>query len=105
MDPIELLGIKHIYDENPMASKTKELQNLYSHMRVPVFIAPMALLWFVPVMTLDRFLLASVFTFYLMFKSKINDNDVRYTSKQLNLMYEHYVNRLNPWHKKIPINK
>lgn len=82
-----------------MASKSKELQNLYNHMRIPVFIAPMALLWFVPVMTLDRLLLASVITFYLMFKSKINDTDVKYTSKRLNIMYDLYVNRLNPWYK------
>jgi hypothetical protein len=38
-----------------MSEKNAQVQILYEHMRHPMFIGPLLVIWMTPIMTLDRF--------------------------------------------------
>lgn len=90
IDYLELLGIKQIYYSfngfaNPMVYKSEEQQQLFSHNRHPIFLAPTLILWAVPVMTYDRVLLAVLLPLYLGLATVIDRLDVSYISQQFNM--------------------
>lgn len=80
-----------------ISSKT---QRLYEHMGYPNYLALLVVLWFVPIMTLDRFLLASVLTLYQLYMSQVDKKDVERGLELIDRVYQKYVENLNPWNKK-----
>ncbi|XP_064399434.1 nurim-like [Halichondria panicea] len=87
IDYLELLGIKQLYYsysgfDNPWLYKSKEQQQLLSHSRHPIFLAPLIILWSVPVMTYDRFLVAMLLPLYVGWGSSIDSFDVSYVTEQ-----------------------
>ncbi|KAK2585047.1 hypothetical protein KPH14_008567 [Odynerus spinipes] len=83
MDISELAGFKQVYYKVtarpcPMSKKSRELQRYYSHMRHPSFIGFLLILWIHPIMTLDRFLLASVLTMYMVLMWNVDKEDYQY---------------------------
>ncbi|PSN33492.1 Nurim [Blattella germanica] len=88
MDIPEMLGVKQVYYNlrglpDPMTFKSKELQRFYLHMRHPSFTGFCLLLWFYPVMSLDRLLLAGLWTLYMMVAWNVDHFDYLYQSQQL----------------------
>ncbi|XP_077994379.1 nurim-like [Glandiceps talaboti] len=94
VDYSELLGLKQIYYhaiglDPAISQKSPSLQRLYSHFRHPVFTGPMIVLWMQPVMTLDRLLLAVIWTTYLVLCHRLNYSDHQYLKEQLQLKHHH----------------
>lgn len=88
MDMPELMGIKQVYYclqgwQSPLWNKSENLRRLYCHMRHPSFTAVTVILFFHPVMSVDRFLLAVVFTLFMFVCFKVDENDYLYQKKQL----------------------
>lgn len=88
MDPVELLGVKQTYYDlhnysEPLAYKSLELRNLYSHVRHPSFVGFTLILFVTNVMSLDRLLLAVLLTTYMYVAWSTDDTDVAYQQKQL----------------------
>ncbi|XP_078493838.1 uncharacterized protein LOC100180358 isoform X2 [Ciona intestinalis] len=65
----------------PMTSKTVYAQNFYHNMRHPCFIGWTCVLWLVPCLSIDRFILASGFTLYLLHGSRLTVKDFYYVRK------------------------
>jgi protein-S-isoprenylcysteine O-methyltransferase Ste14 len=81
---IELLGIPQVlYRSNPLEAQSEKLQRLYSHMRHPMLTLPCVVLWAVPVMTLDRLVLAIFLPLYIIWGCGLDSEDSRYTREQL----------------------
>ncbi|XP_011495188.1 PREDICTED: nurim homolog [Ceratosolen solmsi marchali] len=85
MDISELAGIKQVYYKisgrpRPMAMKSRELQRYFMHMRHPSFSGFLIILWVYPVMTIDRFILASLLTVYMILMWTIDQDDYNYHS-------------------------
>ncbi|XP_015585946.1 nurim homolog [Cephus cinctus] len=83
MDISELAGLKQVYYKisarpSPMAMKSLELQRYYAHMRHPSFSGFLIILWLHPFMTVDRFLLATIVTLYMVLMWSIDENDYNY---------------------------
>lgn len=81
MDISELTGFKQVYykaNVNSMSTKSRELRRYYSHMRHPSFIGFLIILWIHPFMTLDRFLLASVISMYMVLMWNVDKEDYQY---------------------------
>ena len=71
--------------ENPMHYKSGEQQQLLEHMRHPIFLAPLIILWAIPVMTYDRLLVAVMLPLYLGWGSSINHLDASYIKQQFRM--------------------
>ena len=71
--------------ENPVYYKSAEQQQLLEHMRHPIFLAPTLILWAVPIMTYDRFLIAVMLPLYLAWGSSIDQLDTSYVKQQFNV--------------------
>ncbi|XP_017768335.1 PREDICTED: nurim homolog [Nicrophorus vespilloides] len=88
MDINELLGLKQVYYSiqnlpDPMSYKSYELQKLYLHMRHQgFFVAFLLIFWAIPVMSLDRFHLAVILSFYLYLVRGTDDRDYTYLRDQ-----------------------
>lgn len=87
MDVNELFGIKQIYYSiqqlpDPNIYKSSDLKRLYAHMRHPSFIGFLIIFWVVPCMTLDRALLASVWSCYMYLAWNTDNNDYNYQQMQ-----------------------
>jgi hypothetical protein len=87
MDVNELIGIKQIYYSiinlpDPNSRKSYQLQRLNSHMRHPSFVAFLLIFWSVPIMSLDRLLLATIFTLYMFISWTTDENDYAYQYSQ-----------------------
>ncbi|XP_008560030.1 nurim homolog [Microplitis demolitor] len=85
LDVTELLGLKQIYcklinQPGGLAVKSKEYQRYLDHMRHPSFVGFMIIFWIHPYMTIDRFLLSSIMTIYMLMMWKIDENDYYYAS-------------------------
>ena len=65
-----------------MYYKSAEQQQLLSHMRHPVFLAPLIILWAVPTMTYDRLLIAVMLPLYLGWGSSVDHLDTSYIKEQ-----------------------
>ena len=60
--------------------KSEEHRELFQHMRHPVFLSPLIILWAVPTMTYDRILLAVMIPLYLLWGSGLVGDDVVYVN-------------------------
>nr|XP_002122792.1 nurim-like [Ciona intestinalis] len=86
LDISEFFGLKQIqYFHHefgcPMTSKTVYAQNFYHNMRHPCFIGWTCVLWLVPCLSIDRFILASGFTLYFLYGSRLEVKDFYYVRK------------------------
>ena len=68
-----------------MMYKSEEQQQLLSHNRHPIFLAPTIILWAVPVMTYDRLLVAVMLPLYMALSSNVDTLDRSYVSEQFNM--------------------
>eukprot|EP01116_Phalansterium_solitarium_P010352 TRINITY_DN25051_c0_g1_i1.p1 TRINITY_DN25051_c0_g1~~TRINITY_DN25051_c0_g1_i1.p1 ORF type:complete len:244 (+),score=12.40 TRINITY_DN25051_c0_g1_i1:22-753(+) len=87
LDFAELVGLKQIwhYGHNyrePNSYYSEPKQRLYRHMRHPVLLGLLAVLWITPVMTLDRFVLALVLTIYQATRNDVDSADAKYAERQ-----------------------
>ncbi|XP_043921964.1 nurim [Protopterus annectens] len=92
-DYAELMGVKQIYYyclglEDPLSMKSLRAQRLYSHLRHPVYLEFLLILWAVPCLSLDRVLLATLFTLYLTCGHSLDEQDYRYLRVQLDRKLE-----------------
>lgn len=58
-------------------------QKLYKHMRHPIMLGIVLILWITPLMTLDRFLLSFCFTIYPILANKLDIEDVNFIEEQV----------------------
>ncbi|XP_074872480.1 nurim [Carettochelys insculpta] len=87
-DYAELMGVKQVYYHclgmgDPLALKSVRAVRLYSHLRHPVYLEFLLVLWVVPCLSLDRLLLASLFTAYLSCGHALDQQDYLYLRAQL----------------------
>lgn len=83
MDLPELLGVKQVYYDTqrllaPMLYKSDELKRLYGHVRHPSFVGLTLVLWSANTMSVDRLLLAAVWTLYMFVAWSTDEDDVNY---------------------------
>lgn len=83
MDISELAGLKQVYYKisarpDPMTMKSKELRRYFAHMRHPSFMGFLIILWIHPFMTIDRVLLSSILTIYMILAWSIDQDDYDY---------------------------
>lgn len=88
MDLPEILGIKQVYYNmkhyaQPTVYKSHELRQLYQHIRHPSFISLTIIFCATNLMSLDRFILASMMTSYMYLGWSTDQNDVLYQKSQL----------------------
>lgn len=88
MDLPELIGVIQIYCKvkeipEPLLTKTAEYRRLLGHIRHPSFIGITIVLWCVNIMTLDRALLASLWTLYMYVAWNPDIKDCAYQRSQL----------------------
>lgn len=89
MDLPELLGIKQIvYHLQGLPHtceyyKSEQLNTLYNHVRHPSFICLTIILWGANYMTLDRFVLATLWTLYMFLAWNPDYRDYEYQKVQL----------------------
>lgn len=88
MDLSEMMGVKQVvYDANqleaPLNYKSPELRRLYQRIRHPSFIGISIILWIPNIMSLDRFMLAIMWTFYMYFAWNTEARDLAYQRNQL----------------------
>ncbi|XP_050992856.1 nurim [Labeo rohita] len=84
----ELLGIKQVYYEclglgDPLLLKSERAQRLYSHLRHPVCVELLTVLWVLPTFPLDRLLLAVYLSVYLILAHSLDNQDCAYLRRQL----------------------
>uniref|UniRef100_A0A8C0GAR1 Nurim n=1 Tax=Chelonoidis abingdonii TaxID=106734 RepID=A0A8C0GAR1_CHEAB len=68
---------------DPLALKSVRAVRLYSHLRHPVYLEFLLVLWAVPCLALDRLLLAGLFTAYLSCGHSLDQQDYLYLRAQL----------------------
>lgn len=88
MDFCEIIGAKQVYYylnqlNSPASYKSKELQRVLSHVRHPSFTGLNIILWVTNCMSLDRFLLAVMWTLYMYVAWNTEPRDVQYQKNQL----------------------
>uniref|UniRef100_A0A8C1UA16 Nurim n=1 Tax=Cyprinus carpio TaxID=7962 RepID=A0A8C1UA16_CYPCA len=84
----ELLGIKQVYYEclglgDPLLLKSERAQRLYAHLRHPVCVELLTVLWLLPTFPLDRLLLAVYLSAYLILAHSLDAQDCAYLRRQL----------------------
>ncbi|XP_038672440.1 nurim-like [Scyliorhinus canicula] len=92
-DYAELMGLKQVYYcclalGDPMVLKSQKAQRLYCHLRHPVFLEFLIILWVLPSLSLDRLLLSTTFTLYMICGHSLDQQDYRYLRSQLNKKFE-----------------
>ena len=89
MDFPELMGIKQVYylcnldADHPMLHKARTAQKFYKHMRHSGVLCIMIILWVHPIMTVARLFLGLVWSLYLIFGHRVNDQDYIYLKEQM----------------------
>ncbi|XP_055924171.1 nurim homolog [Argiope bruennichi] len=88
MDITELLGARQVIYSlqgwpDPLSLKSEGLRRMYSHMRHPSFSALVVLLFFHPLMQMDRLLLAYAFLLYMLLGTRVDDVDYCYQRRML----------------------
>ena len=68
--------------ESPMTYKSEEQKLLFGHNRHPIFLAPMLILWAVPVMSYGRLLICVMMPLYMILTSNIDTLDRAYVLDQ-----------------------
>nr|XP_055076930.1 nurim [Misgurnus anguillicaudatus] len=84
----ELLGIKQVYYEclglgDPLSLKSPRAQRLFAHLRHPVCVELLVVLWLLPSFPLDRLLLALYLSVYLILAHSLDTQDCTYLNRQL----------------------
>ncbi|KAK7898512.1 hypothetical protein WMY93_019365 [Mugilogobius chulae] len=79
----ELMGIKQVYYkclglQEPLSDKPCGLQRLLSHLRHPVCLELLLVLWVVPALSLDRLVLAGALSSYLLLGHSLDKQDLAY---------------------------
>ncbi|XP_034380038.1 nurim [Arvicanthis niloticus] len=87
-DYAELMGLKQVYYHvlglgEPLSLKSPRALRLFSHLRHPVCVELLTVLWVVPTLGTDRLLLALLFTLYLGLAHGLDQQDLRYLRSQL----------------------
>ncbi|XP_035553693.1 nurim isoform X1 [Canis lupus baileyi] len=87
-DYAELMGLKQVYYHvlglgEPLALKSPRALRLFSHLRHPVCVELLMVLWVVPTLGTDRLLLALLLTLYLGLAHGLDQQDLRYLRAQL----------------------
>ncbi|XP_062854230.1 nurim [Trichomycterus rosablanca] len=91
----ELLGLKQVYYEclglaDPLSLKSTRAQRLYAHLRHPVCVELLLVLWLVPTLTLDRCVFGAFLTLYLATAHSLDTEDYVYLSAQLRSKLQHF---------------
>ncbi|XP_077086353.1 nurim isoform X2 [Siphateles boraxobius] len=84
----ELMGIKQVYYEcvglgDPLLLKSERAQRLFSHLRHPVCVELLTVLWLLPALPLDRLVLALFLSVYLALAHSLDAQDCVYLRRQL----------------------
>uniref|UniRef100_A0A8C6VCK2 Nurim n=1 Tax=Naja naja TaxID=35670 RepID=A0A8C6VCK2_NAJNA len=92
-DYAELMGVKQVYYYclgmgDPLAVKSSRALRLYSHLRHPLYVEFLLILWAVPCLSIDRLLLASLFTVYLTCAHSLDEQDYLYLRAQLDKKFQ-----------------
>ncbi|XP_021563133.1 nurim isoform X1 [Carlito syrichta] len=87
-DYAELMGLKQVYYHvlglgEPLALKSPRALRLFSHLRHPVCVELLTVLWVVPTLGTDRLLLALLLTLYLGLAHGLDQQDLCYLQAQL----------------------
>ncbi|KAF6114943.1 hypothetical protein HJG60_012806 [Phyllostomus discolor] len=87
-DYAELMGLKQVYYHvlglgEPLALKSPRALRLFSHLRHPVCVELLTVLWVVPTLGTDRLLLALLLTLYLGLAHGLDQQDLCYLRAQL----------------------
>ncbi|CAH2314282.1 nurim [Pelobates cultripes] len=87
-DYAELMGIKQVYYHcfgmgDPLSHKSPRVARLYAHLRHPIYLELLLILWAVPSMPPDRLLLSSFLTLYLSLVHRLDVQDYTYLRSQL----------------------
>ncbi|KAG8127795.1 hypothetical protein E2320_014695 [Naja naja] len=77
-DYAELMGVK----------QSSRALRLYSHLRHPLYVEFLLILWAVPCLSIDRLLLASLFTVYLTCAHSLDEQDYLYLRAQLDKKFQ-----------------
>ncbi|XP_026155268.1 nurim [Mastacembelus armatus] len=85
----ELMGIKQVYYQclglgDPLSYKSPRAQRLLSHLRHPVCLELVVVLWLLPALSLDRLLLAGTLSTYLALAHSLDKQDLDYLCVKLN---------------------
>lgn len=88
MDLYEMIGVKQIYYnirklESPCQYKSEHLLRLYDHCRHPSMLSLALILWVYPIMSLDRLMMAIVFTLYALLGFQSDHLDYEYQKQQI----------------------
>ncbi|XP_028575854.2 nurim isoform X1 [Podarcis muralis] len=92
-DYAELMGVKQVYYHclgmgDPLAVKSTSAIRLFSHLRHPVYLEFLLILWAVPCLSLDRLLLALLFTAYITCAHNLDQQDYLYLRAQLDKKFQ-----------------
>ncbi|KAL8609169.1 hypothetical protein ACOMHN_062410 [Nucella lapillus] len=84
MDPLELMGVQQVYYyyknmSAPMSYKQQNLRLFYQHMRLGGTTCLWLMLWVHPIMTLDRLLLAVLFSCYMPLAQRVTQSDYKFS--------------------------
>ncbi|KAM4696876.1 nurim [Rhinophrynus dorsalis] len=87
-DYAELMGIKQVYYHcngmgDPLTHKSPRVSRLYEHLRHPIYLELLLVLWAVPSLPPDRLLLSSFLTLYLSLVHRLDVHDYTYLRSQL----------------------
>ncbi|KAE8585490.1 hypothetical protein XENTR_v10021326 [Xenopus tropicalis] len=87
-DYAELMGIKQVYYfclgmGDPLSHKSPRAARLYAHLRHPIYLELLLILWAVPSLPPDRLILATFFTLYLSLVHRLDVQDYAYLRSQL----------------------
>ncbi|XP_017277543.1 nurim [Kryptolebias marmoratus] len=79
----ELVGIKQVYYKclgfgDPLQDKPPPAQRLLSHLRHPVYLELVVILWLLPALSLDRLLLAGTLSTYVAVAHSLDTQDLAY---------------------------
>lgn len=87
-DYAELMGVKQVYYHclgmgDPLSHKSPRVARLYAHLRHPIYLELLVILWAVPSLPPDRLLLSSALTLYLTLVHRLDVQDYSYLRSQL----------------------
>ncbi|MEE6528805.1 hypothetical protein FKM82_017438, partial [Ascaphus truei] len=68
---------------DPLSLKSPRVARLYAHLRHPVYLELLVVLWAVPSLPPDRLLLAACLTLYLSLAHRLDTHDYAYLRSQL----------------------
>lgn len=85
VDLPELLGVKQLFRDASSTQASVELRRLRDHIRHPSINGLLVILWGANVMTLDRAVLAAIWSIYMFVAWCPDDKDMAYQRSQLSI--------------------